>query len=241
MVFYPVNLDMTGRCCLVVGGGPVAARKILSLLECGARVTVVSPEVNRFISDAAEEGRVEWLSRKYRVSDLDGMFMVFAATSDREIQDRIAVDSKRAGVLLNCVDDPEKCDFQVPAQIRRGKLLIAISTGGASPALAARIKGRLQKKFGPEYGLLVDLMAAVREHLVGVGSPEQNRRLFHEILSMPLLDLMEDQKWDDIRSRLLQVLPESVDSQSLFQQLPHGGGTNRKTVQQQRQGVTDDD
>lgn len=222
MVYYPVNLDITGRSCLVVGGGPVAARKILSLLECGARVKVVSPEVNRLIADAAAEGRVEWLPRKYSGSDLDGMFMVFAATSERDTQDRIAVDSKKAGVLLNCVDDPEKCDFQVPAKIRRGKLLIAISTGGGSPALAARIKGRLQKEYGPEYGLLVDLMAAVREHLVGVGSPEQNRRLFHQVLSLPLLDLMEDNKWEDIRSRLSEILPESVDCQSLFDQLPYG-------------------
>ena len=227
MVYYPVNLDITGRFCLVVGGGPVASRKIVSLLECGARVRVVSPDVNRLIADAAAEGRIEWLRRKYTVSDLNGMFLVFAATSDGDTQERIAADSKKAGVLLNCVDDPEKCDFQVPAKIRRGKLLIAISTGGGSPALASRIKCRLQKEYGPEYGLLVDLMSAVREQLVGVGFPEQNRQLFHEILSLPLLDLLKEKKWDEIHTRLSGILPESVDCQRLFGQLSWDIGKQR--------------
>jgi precorrin-2 dehydrogenase/sirohydrochlorin ferrochelatase len=222
MVYYPINLNIAGRKCLVVGGGPVAARKVLSLLECGARVRVVSPVVNKLIADAAAEGRIEWLQRRYSGSDLEGMFLVFAATSNSDTQDRIGADSRRAGVLLNCVDDPEKCDFQVPAKIRRGKLLIAISTGGGSPALAARIKGHLQKEYGPEYGLLVDLMAAVREQLVGNVSPERNRRLFHEILSLPLLDLLKDEKWHAIQNRLSEILPESVNCQGLVAQLHCG-------------------
>ena len=222
MVYYPVNLDISGRSCLVVGGGPVAARKIASLLECGARIRVVSPEVNKLIEEAASEGRVEWLKRTYAGSDLDGMFMVFATTNDDATQDRIVADSKKAGVLLNCADDPERCDFQVPAAIRRGKLLIAVSTGGGSPALAARIKGSLQKQYGPEYSVLVDLMSAVRERVIGAGSPEMNRRLFHEILSLPLLDWIKDGKWGELRSRLSVILPESVDCQNLFKDLPDG-------------------
>ncbi len=228
MVYYPVNLDITGRPCLVVGGGQVAVRKIASLIECGARVRVVSPDANRMIADAAAEGRIEWFQRKYAGSDLEGMFMAFAATSDRDTQERIAEDSKQAGVLLNCADDPKRCDFQVPAKIRRGKLMIAISTGGGSPALSAKIKGRLLKEYGPEYGVLVDLMAAVRDRLVGIGSPEQNRQLFHDVLSLPLLDLIERGKWDDIRSRLEDVLPESIDCRSLLDQLDHGDGQRKK-------------
>ncbi len=217
MVFYPINVNITGRLCLVVGGGGVAVRKIESLLLSGARIRVVSPEACGNISDLAEIGTIEWLRREYRDSDLDGVFLVFAATSQPAVQQQIAEQAKTCGVLLNSADSPDQCDFQVPAQIRRGGLLIAVSTGGASPALSALIKQRLYLQFGPEYGDLVDLLARIRTQVVdGSSESETNKELFRQLLEQPLAEMIRARRWEEIRTRLEAILPETIDCETLI-------------------------
>ncbi len=216
MAFYPINLNIAGRLCLVVGGGGVAARKIEALLFSEAQVQVVSPEVCGKISDLAEAGAIQWFRREYRDSDLENVFLVFAATSEPAVQERIAVQAKKSGVLLNSADSPEQCDFQVPAKVRRGDLLIAVSSGGASPALSARIKHRLYLEFGPEYGDLVELLARIRRQIVsGSRESEANRELFQHLLDQPLVELIRTGRWQEIRTTLETILPDSVDCQSL--------------------------
>lgn len=217
MAFYPINLNISGRLCLVVGGGAVAARKIEALLFSEALVRVVSPEVSRKISDYAARGQIEWIRREYRESDLEQVFLVFAATNQPIVQDQIAHQAKKSGVLLNSADHPDQCDFQVPAKIRRGGLLIAISTGGASPALSTRIKHRLYLEFGPEYGVLVDLLANIRRQVVGSSrESEANRILFQRIVSQPLLEMIKEEKWEEIRVSLETILPQTVDCEPLI-------------------------
>ena len=217
MAFYPINLSISNRHCLVVGGGAVAARKIEALLFSEAVVRVVSPEVCRKISDFAKSGQIEWVRREYRDSDLERVFLVFAATNQPIVQDQIAMQAKKSGVLLNSADRPDQCDFQVPAKIRRGGLLIAVSTGGASPALSTQIKQRLYLEFGPEYGVLVDLLANIRRQVVGNSwESEANRELFERILAQPLQEMIREGKWEKIRVNLETILPENVDCTSLI-------------------------
>ena len=217
MVFYPINVNIADRLCLVVGGGAVAVRKIESLLQSRARIRVVSPEARGKISALAAVGAIEWLRREYRGGDLEGVFLVFAATSQPAVQQQIAEQAKKAGVLLNSADSPDQCDFQVPAKIRRGDLLIAVSTGGASPALSAQIKHRLYLEFGPEYGDLVELLARIRRHVVDrSGLSETNKELFEKLLEEPLAEMIRAGQWEKIRSRLEAILPETIDCELLI-------------------------
>lgn len=218
--WYPVNLDITGRLCLVVGGGLVAARKISALLLSGAVVRVVSPESCLKVRRLAEEGRIEWLPRDFREADLDGAFLVIAATNCSEVQSRVAEQAKRRDVLLNSAENPGLSTFLVPARIRRGDFLLAVSTGGASPALSSLIKRKLAMQFGPEYGLLVALMAAIRRQVVDCGQRStENRALFHTVLASPVLDRIRERDWDGLRRLLREVLPLEVDGDVLVSEL----------------------
>ncbi len=220
MAYYPINLNISNRLCLVVGGGSVAARKVEALLLSEALVRVISPEVCGKISEFAGQGQIEWIRRDYRDSDLEGVFLVFAATNQPIVQQRIAKQAGSSGVLLNSADSPDQCDFQVPAKIRRGNLLIAVSTGGASPALSTQIKHRLYLEYGPEYGILVELLGNIRRQIVG-GSRESegNRILFHRLLDQPLAEMIRDEMWEDLRTELEMVLPDSVDCAALISRL----------------------
>ncbi len=215
MNYYPINLDISGRLCVVIGGGAVASRKVASLLFCEARVRVVSPFVSDFIRVQEEEGKLEWFRHDFADTDLDGAFLVFAATDEKGVQNRVAERARELGILVNCADMSESCDFQVPAKLRRGALLIAISTGGGSPALSARIKATLMDEFGPEYGLLITLMARIRNTVVGSRSPEENGILFRQILDLPLLSCIRQKNWGGLTDYLRPVLPETVNVEML--------------------------
>lgn len=156
--YYMACLDLEGRSCLVVGGGPVGLEKVLGLLDCGARVTVVAL---RFVSEFRELP-VERLERRYASSDLEGRFLVIAATSDAALNRRVSTDAEARSLLCNVADAPELCNFILPAVYRQDPLAIAVSTGGASPALAKRIKRQLETEIGPEYAELARELRALR-------------------------------------------------------------------------------
>jgi precorrin-2 dehydrogenase/sirohydrochlorin ferrochelatase len=163
---YPVNLVVEGRACLVVGGGEIAARKVAGLVACGARVHVVAPRVGEAVR--AQPG-VSWEERPYRRGDLDGYRLVIAATDDPEVNGAVYADAEAAGIWVNGADDPEHCSFTLPSVIRRGALLVTVSTGGRSPALARWLRERLEEEIGPEYEVLLDLLAAEREMIRASG------------------------------------------------------------------------
>jgi precorrin-2 dehydrogenase / sirohydrochlorin ferrochelatase len=152
---FPLFLKLAGRQCLVVGAGAIAESKIDSLLRAGAPVTVVAPEATERIRRWARSKQILWRKRAYRAGDLGGAFLVIAATSSAALHREIFRQARHAGVLCNAVDDPPNCDFYYPAVVRRGSLQIAISTGGLSPSLAARLRAELARRFGPEYGAWV--------------------------------------------------------------------------------------
>ncbi len=148
MAYIPIFLDVTGRECVVVGGGEVAARKVESILEAGARVTVVSPHLSPILESLAASGSVTHLARNYQRGDIRGCVLVYAATDDPKLHRELAAEARALGIPVNVVDVPELCTFIAPAVVKRGELQIAISTGGASPAFAARLRRTLEDQFG---------------------------------------------------------------------------------------------
>jgi len=154
-IYYPVFLNLQGRKCLVAGGGRIALRKATTLLEHGADVTVVSPRLCTGLSRLADDGRIKVIHRAYRPGDIKGINVAIVATSNRAVNLGAAEEAKRRGVPVNVVDDPALSDFIVPSIMRRGSLAIAVSTSGKSPALARKIRRRLEDEFGKEYASLV--------------------------------------------------------------------------------------
>jgi precorrin-2 dehydrogenase/sirohydrochlorin ferrochelatase len=163
---FPAFFDLDGRPVVVIGGGDVAERKVRTLLECGARVTLVAPEVSAHVASLVADGSVAHEARAYRPGDLGGAAVAFVAVDDPDASARIAEDARAAGVPVNVVDRPAMCDFYVPSVLRRGRLAIAISTDGASPAWARRLRKRLEGEIGPEWEKLMDALASVRAKLI---------------------------------------------------------------------------
>lgn len=172
---------------MVVGGGKVACRKIKSLLEAGARVRVIAPHVIDEIAKMAEEGRVELLKRPYQKGDLKGAVLVYAATDDPKVQEEVFSEAEELGIFCNVVDKPRLCSFIVPSLVKRGRLQLAISTSGASPALARRLREQLEQEFGPEYEEYLELMAKWREEILARDlSEEERRRIFEHLVLAPV-------------------------------------------------------
>jgi siroheme synthase-like protein len=159
---YPIALDLRGRSCLVVGGGPVAERKVDGLLAAGARVTIVSPRLTPGLRSRAGRGHCRHVGRRYASGDVAGHALVLVATGTDSVAARVYRDARRAGVLVNAADDPARCDFRLPAVLRRGRLTVAVSTGGASPALATVVRDELERLLPDSYAPLLEVVAAVR-------------------------------------------------------------------------------
>jgi|SRR5437870_6478991 len=165
MSYYSVCLDMTGRFTVVIGGGTVAERKVQGLLDAGAAVTVISPHLTEQLVRWEKKERIEHVARSYRPGDLAGYELAFVATDDPEINAAVFHEGKMRGLWVNAADDPAHCDFILPSVLRRGELMIAVSTGGKSPALARAIREELESYFTSDYGTLSKVVAAVRKQL----------------------------------------------------------------------------
>jgi siroheme synthase-like protein len=160
---YVACINLTGRRVLVVGAGPVAIEKIEGLLVCEADITVVAPEGAEGFGDFASEHGLEWHEREYEAADLAGCFLVVAATSNTGLNKQVHADAEERSMLVNVVDVPELCNFILPAIVRRGPLTVAISTSGASPALAKRLKREIGDHVGPEHVRLAELLDEIRD------------------------------------------------------------------------------
>jgi precorrin-2 dehydrogenase/sirohydrochlorin ferrochelatase len=190
MTPYPVSLNLAGASCLVAGGGGVALRKVESLLASGARVTVVSPEILREIETL--EG-VELIRREFRPTDLEGRFLVISATDKREVNEAVARAARERRMLVNVVDVPELCNFYVNSLVRRGDLAISISTGGASPALAKKIRKDLEERYGDEYARFLDLMREYRPRIIErMTDPQARQKVFEAIVNGGIENLLKE-------------------------------------------------
>jgi precorrin-2 dehydrogenase/sirohydrochlorin ferrochelatase len=173
---FPLFLKLKKRKCLMVGAGEIGEGKIAGLLAAGAHVHVVAPKVTKRVKKWAREGKVRWLHREFRNSDLAECLLVVAATSSVKLHKKISRLARRRGVLCNVVDVPELCDFYYPAVVRRGALQIAVSTSGESPALAQRLRQRLEKEFGPEYEAWLRQLGKSRRKLSGICQDRSERK-----------------------------------------------------------------
>jgi len=210
---YPVCLDIKDKLCVVVGGGEVALRKVQGLLAAGARVRVISPEVEEALAVLAGAGRIDWQRKTYAPGDISRSVLVFAATDDRETQQQICRQTARSGQLVNVADDPACCDFQVPACVRRGDLTIAIATNGKSPAVAAMIRGRLEEEFGPEYEVLLNLMAMVRRQVAARGHSQlERKKIYKKILHDDIVKWIRSGEVALLRAHLQSVLGPEMEA-----------------------------
>jgi len=204
---YPVNLVLDGRTCLVVGGGRVALRKVEGLLACGARVVVVAPLVDPGLTDLA--GVVVHV-RRWVPEDLAGMWLVIAATDDSAVNRAVYEAGERAGVWVNGADDPANCAFTLPSVVRRGDLMVAVSTSGRSPALSAWLRRRLEGEIGPEYATLLDLLSEEREGLKAAGRSTEGLD-WQAALDSDMLGLIRNGDLIHARERLHTCLSSSSD------------------------------
>ena len=155
---FPANLNVAGRRCLVVGAGRVALRKAQQLVACGADVTVVAPEA----APGFDELGVTVIRRRWQTADLDGIRLVITATGDRDVDQQVFDEADSRGIWVNSADDPDRCTFTLPAVVRRGPVMVTVSTGGASPALASWLRGRLDELLGPEFADVAHALAELR-------------------------------------------------------------------------------
>jgi precorrin-2 dehydrogenase/sirohydrochlorin ferrochelatase len=206
MRYFPINLDVRGKPVVIVGGGAVAARKCQALLAAGARVTVIAPTLAGLLRELAENGRVTHLARKYSEGDLAGACLVFAATDTSKVNRAVANEAKINGIPADITDAPELGDFTSPAVINRGDLLITVSTGGESPALARKVRMELEKRYGPEYADLIKILGKVREKLLTekANSP-YNKKISNQLVDQDLPGLIKKSSTTEIDHLLLKL------------------------------------
>ena len=203
---FPVNLDVAGRHVVIIGGGQVACRKCRALLAAGATVKVVAPDLTPELAAFAAAGSVTHTARNYEPGDLDGAFLVFTATSEQTVNRAVAAEAISRGILVNVADAPELCTFTLPAILRRGDLLITVSTGGKSPALARVIRGELETLFGPEYVPALDLLGKLREKLLtATGDSAYNNKILNEFVAQDLPALFRAGAMAEIDHHLLRL------------------------------------
>jgi siroheme synthase-like protein len=178
--FYIACLKLTGRRCLVIGGGEVGLEKVEGLLACDAAVTLIAPEANDELTQLAAEGSIDWRRREYRSEDLERAFLAIAATDDTDVNIRVYEDAEARAMLVNVVDVPPLCNFILPAIVRSGPLSIAISTAGASPALAKRMKREIAELFGAPYAQLAVMLNDARGWAKATLPTYQDRKEFFE-------------------------------------------------------------
>lgn len=204
---FPICLNLQDKTCLVVGGGRVAERKIASLIDYGARVRVVSNNITARIEQWQRDERVQVSIRGFSEEDLEGVFLVFIATDNREINSTISRICRSRGILANVVDDPELCDFLIPSVLRRGSLLLAVSTEGKSPAYARKLRRELEDIITPSHGELVDLLGEVRTYLHSqVPDINIRKQIIESIVYSDILNLIQVGEKDRVKEKIRQCM-----------------------------------
>lgn len=209
MRYYPVFLDLKDRPCLVVGGGAVAERKALGLLNAGAKVTVIAPSVTKALKRLSVERTISLEKRAYRRGDELGRSIVIAATGAQEVNEAVYRASRAAGILVNVVDDPARCSFIVPSVVDRGALLIAVSTSGKSPYLARALREALEGCIGAEYEAFIEILGAARKKLLKTGlSRDKKERIIKALVKSPIPELLKEGRTREVNSILRGALGE---------------------------------
>jgi len=207
-LYYPIFLNISGKKCVVVGGGMVALRKVKALFKHGAEVEVIGTDLCQELGQLAERGEIHFLPRDYAQGDLVDAFIAVAATDNSRTNEEVAAEAKERGILINVVDDPHRSDFIVPSYLRRGDVTIAVSTAARSPALARKIRAKLEKDFGTEYASLAVMVSEVRSELKRRGITVDSDD-WQEVLDLDsLIDMVQAGRSGEVRAILLSSLEE---------------------------------
>jgi precorrin-2 dehydrogenase/sirohydrochlorin ferrochelatase len=206
MKYYPAYLDLRERPCVVVGGGAVAERKAVALLEAGASVTLISPALTPKLHDLSESGKITHIQKQYEEKDLSGASLVVAATGSAEVNTRVASACRKKHILVNVATPPEESSFIVPSVVERGDLLIAISTSGTSPALAKKVRQEIEQRYGTEYELFLEKLSAIRKRVLEEITDENKRRqVFQAIVDSDVLDLIGQGQTHAAEQRMAEI------------------------------------
>jgi siroheme synthase-like protein len=209
--YYPVLLDLRGRTCVVIGGGTIATGKVEGLLEAGASVTVIAPQLSASLAALAAAGRVRHLARAYQPGDLAEAFLAVGATDDRAANAAVWAEAQARNLLFNAVDDVPHCNFIAPSILRQGDLTVAISTSGKAPALAVRLKEKLAPELGPEYARFLELAGDLREGLAAaVPDFEARKALWYRLVDSDVLALLKSGDEPAARARIAELTGVSV-------------------------------
>jgi precorrin-2 dehydrogenase / sirohydrochlorin ferrochelatase len=203
---YPAILMLDGRLGIVIGGGVIGERKTRSLLDAGARVHVITQQATPGIRDLAAAGTITLTERAYAAGDLRGAAVVIASTDDTEVNHQIFLEASREGIPVNVVDDPPNSTFIAPSIIRRGDLLIAISTGGTSPALAVRLRERLEEEFGQQYADYLDLIRRLKDEEELPASQAERAAAWYRVVDSDVMELVASGKHDEAYERARALL-----------------------------------
>ena len=209
ILFYPMNLDLTGRRCIVVGGGKVAERKVLGLLQAAGKVTLIAPKLTERLLELAHAGLVDWYELRYMKGMLKDMkpLLVFCATDNRDVNEQAAEEAREEGALVNDVTEPEQTDFTVPSSFRRGDLLVTLSTEGASPAFSRALRRELEQEFPESFGLwlerLKEMRAEMKEKLSG---SDERQDFWRQALSPRVLDLVRSGKLEQAEAEIRNAI-----------------------------------
>ncbi len=205
MGYYPIFVEMTNRPCAVVGGGVVAERKAEALLNAGATVTVISPSLTGLLHSQVEAGKIRYVGREYRPGDLNGFEMVFVATDDKKVNSVVAQEARERGVWINAADDPSHCDFILPSVLQRVDLVVAVATGGSSPALSRVIREELESYFTKDYAELTEVAAEVRREL-SQRSVSPGAKAWRQALGEGIRRLIAEGKREEAKAHLMDTL-----------------------------------
>lgn len=207
MKYYPVFLNISGKKCVVVGGGEVAARKVGRLLDCGAKVFVVSPKLVPELVTLKAENAIEHVAADYNAQYTEGAALIVGATDDEKTNAAISSDARKHGIPVNIVDDPQKCDFILPSVVERGDLTIAVGTGGKSPALARHLREELEVKYGAEYEILLNILGSLRPQMKNSAA---GKTWFDSLLACGILDSIADADWTKVKRTVKEITGEEV-------------------------------
>ena len=208
MKYYPVFWDIADKKCVVVGGGEVATRKVKRLLDCGAKVSVVSPELTSELAALKDANMISHIASEYLSEFIYGAALVIGATDDEKTNLVISSDAREKGIPVNIVDDPQKCDFILPSIVERGDLVIAIGTGGKSPALARHLREELESRYGVEYEIFLRILGDLRSQMTknaGAG-----RSWFDALISSGILELIRQKDWEKVKKTVLEITGQEV-------------------------------
>ncbi len=204
---YPVALLISGRSCIVIGGGKVAEQKVKPLLDGGAQVTVISPQLTKRLQQWADEGKVKHLRRPYQRGDLEGAFLTYGCTDDEESNRQVFEEANARGQLCNIVDVPEWCNFYAQSIVRRGNLLITIGTHGISPTLSKWLREQLEEVIGPEYVEFLEIAAALRSEVKQkLATPADRRKAWRQVVESDVFDLLRQGRRQEAEERMKELL-----------------------------------